>query len=290
MTTGRIFDIQQFCTHDGPGIRTVVFLKGCPLHCVWCHNPEGIAPKPILSYLEARCTGCLRCAEACEHEVHQWNDRGKHVVNRDRCIGCGRCVTACPNGALERVGRDMTVDEVLARLMIDLPFFSASGGGLTLSGGEPLSQPDFTVSLLRATQTAGIHSLIETSGFATWSTFEKVLPDVDGFLYDIKETDSSRHKELTGQGNERILQNLRQLHDCGADVTVRMPIVPGLNDHQAHLDAVDAMMAEMPRLKGPDIMPYHPLGRSKCARFGFDDRDLATLNLSRLKGRSGSER
>lgn len=271
--TGCIFDIQPFSTHDGPGIRTVVFLKGCPLRCRWCHNPEGISPHPLLSYLESRCTGCAACASRCAAGVHRFSPAGMHTLCRDSCVHCGACARACPSAALEIVGRQMSVDEVMARISSDQPFFESSGGGITLSGGEPLQQPAFVASLLTAARRAGIHTLIETSGYAPWPAFAAVLPVTDGFLFDIKETDPERHRQYTGAENGLILENLRRLHAAGAALTLRLPIIPGLNDRPDHFAAIDTLAGALPGLAATDILPYHPLGKAKLARFGLSAGD-----------------
>ncbi len=269
--TGCVFDIQPFSTHDGPGIRTVVFLKGCQLHCHWCHNPEGISPRPQLSYLEERCTACGACAASCHAGVHRIAPEGPHTLLRNACVGCGACARACPHDALEVVGQYMTVDAVMERIRIDQPFFDTSGGGITLSGGEPLRQPEFSAALLAAAQQEGIHTLIETSGYAPWSAFTAVLSVTDGFLYDIKETDPVRHRRFTGVDNGMILDNLRRLHATGVSITLRLPIIPNLNDRPEHRAAVDDLLRSLPGLAGVDTIPYHPLGLSKVARFGLPD-------------------
>lgn len=275
--TGRIFEIQRYCIHDGPGIRTTVFLKGCPLNCLWCHNPEGIAPERALSFMPARCIGCGYCFRVCEQRAHAIADK-THALDRGRCRVCGACARECYAGALEVVGRDVTVEAALAEVLKDKPFYETSGGGMTLSGGEPLMQVDFTEALLRAARGAGLNTCVETCGFADWSRFERVRAWVDLFLYDLKETDPARHEEFTGAPLAPILANLRALHASAAAIQLRLPIVPGCNDRDEHLRAVAALVRELPRLRGVEIMPYHRLGESKLERMGIADRERANAN------------
>jgi pyruvate formate lyase activating enzyme len=272
--TGRIFEIQRYCIHDGPGIRTTVFLKGCPLNCLWCHNPEGIAPQAALSFIPARCIGCGYCFRACERGAHAMTDAA-HTLDRARCGLCGRCARECHAGALELVGRDISVEDALAEVLKDRPFYETSGGGMTLSGGEPLMQIEFTAALLGAARGAGLNTCVETCGFADYGRFERILGSTDLFLYDLKETDAARHEEFTGAPLAPILRNLRSLHDAGAAILLRLPIVPGCNDRDEHLRAVAALARELPRLRGVEIMPYHRLGESKLERMGLAGRARA---------------
>jgi len=265
--TGRIFDIQRFSIHDGPGIRTTVFLKGCPLACFWCHNPEGIRRDSELSFLPEKCIGCGWCFRACPNAAHSMVS-GKHVLDRDACVVCGRCAEACYSGALEVIGRSVTVEEVLAVVLRDRPFYETSGGGMTLSGGEPLMQGDFTAALLAAAKREGLHCAVETCGHAPWEPFDRILGDVDLFLYDIKETDPALHREYTGADNGLILENLRKLHETGATILLRLPITPGLNDREDHFRGVAELVASLPGRLGVEVMPYHRLGLSKLRRLG----------------------
>ena len=226
---GRIFDLQRFSTHDGPGIRTTVFLKGCPLRCLWCHNPEGLDPDLQLSFLSSQCVGCGECRDVCPNHAHRIElcaDRIVHTLERPQCRRCGWCAAACVSGALEQVGRDVSVAEVLREVLADRAFYGLSGGGLTLSGGEPLLQADFTAAVLQAAKDQGIHCCLETSGYARWQQWEGLVSLVDLFLYDYKETDPQRHVEYTGVSNALILENLRALYARGAGLPCAVPSFP----------------------------------------------------------------
>jgi pyruvate formate lyase activating enzyme len=273
--TGRVFDIQRFSIHDGPGIRTTVFLKGCPLRCAWCHNPEGMNSSQTISFLPEKCIACGECVRICEHHAHSLEAPGGngsaavHIYHRERCEACGRCTAHCDSHALETVGRSLTVEEVMREVRQDKAFYATSGGGLSVSGGEPLAQIDFTRALLAAAGKEGIHRCVETSGFASWARLLSLMPVVDLFLFDFKETNSQLHAEFTGQSNELILSNLRALYDKGANIQLQCPIVPGFNDRDEHIDGIAALALSMPKLAGVQLLPYHPLGKSKIERFGF---------------------
>lgn len=285
LVSGRIFEIQRFSIHDGPGIRTTVFLKGCPLRCLWCHNPESILAEPMLSFLPEKCIGCGYCFHACPRGAHT-SAEGKHVLDRERCVACGTCAAECYSGALEMVGRDATVQDVLDEVLLDQPFYETSGGGMTLSGGEPLFQIDFTEALLQTAKKEDLHCCVETCGFASFSCFERILPHVSLFLFDLKETDPARHEEFTGVPLNPILDNLKALHAHGAKIRLRLPMIPGYNDRQAHLEAVAEIAKTLPGLEGVEIMPFHRLGSSKRERMGLpgsqtdsiESPDTATVN------------
>jgi pyruvate formate lyase activating enzyme len=267
--TGRIFDIQRFSIHDGPGIRTTVFLKGCPLRCLWCGNPESISAKPLLSYVAERCVACGECFNVCEPKALVPDPSGKAMLNRERCTVCGECAPRCDAKALEMVGRDANVQEVLEVVLRDKDYYSASGGGMTLSGGDPIFQPEFSLALLKAAKAAGIHCCMETSGYAVWGAFAPLLPFVDLWLYDYKETDPALHKKFMGETNGPIVENLRRLHEAGAKVLLRCPMIPEHNARPDHLDGIAALARQLPRLAGVELLPYYDLWRGKLKRMGL---------------------
>lgn len=276
MLTGQVFDIQRFSIHDGPGIRTTVFLKGCPLSCLWCHNPESRDTRPEIFFTPDRCVGCGFCVGACVHSGHHI-ENGIHSYDRSACIRCGACTRECYPQALEVTGKEMTVEQVLAEVIKDQPFYENSGGGLTLSGGEPMMQFEFTRAMLQAAKASGLHTCMETSGYAITERMLAVQPLIDLFLYDIKETDPAKHRQYTGVDNDRILANLRALHAAGCAIFLRLPIVPGLNDRPDHFDNAAQLTRELPNLRGVEIMPYHRLGISKQTRLGTSAESILDI-------------
>ena len=263
---GNIFNIQRFSIHDGPSIRTAVFFKGCPLRCAWCHNPEGLTSGPVLSCLTGRCIGCCACEAVCDEEVHSFAG-GRHTLNRDKCISCGKCAEVCPAGALEIVGREYTVDEVVEAALRDRLFYR-DGGGVTLTGGEPLMQGAFAVTVAQIISEKGISVCVETSGYAESQVVRDIAPYVDIFLFDIKETDEARHKEFTGVGLERIHSNLRLMDDMGKRIILRCPMIPGVNDREAHFEAIADIANSLKHIIEIKLEPYHPMGIEKSRRIG----------------------
>ena len=249
-----------------------MFFKGCPLRCHWCHNPEGINAVPVLAYDARRCTGCGACVPVCPTDAHSMN-ASDHQFERSRCTACGACADVCPSGALELIGREATVGEIMSVVVRDKLFYETSGGGMTLSGGEPLMQAEAAAALIASASEQGISSCVETCGHVPWSAIAAVAPNVELFLFDLKETDTVRHEAATGVPNRRILENLRRLHDAGARIELRLPLVAGHNDRDGHLEAVCTLARELPELVGVRIMPYHRLGESKRLRLGMDRTD-----------------
>ena len=262
--TGRVFDVQRFSLHDGPGIRTVVFLKGCPLRCAWCANPESQRPDPQIAWFANLCTGCGRCAEACPQGAVTM-DGGRPHTDRRLCAACGRCAAACPRQARRLMGRDASVDEVMLEVRRDAPFFRRSGGGVTFSGGEPLSQPGFLLECLRRCRRWGYHTAVETCGHARWEDLKEAAGLADLFLYDVKLVDPLRHERLTGVRNERIIDNLERLLALGAAVTVRVPVIPGVNDDRSSMRGLEEFIAGHPAVRTVELLPGHALGAHKYA-------------------------
>ena len=263
---GMIFDISRFCLHDGPGIRTAVFLKGCPLRCAWCHNPEGLSPSSELFYNAAACTACGSCVRACRQGCHAL-DEGVHTFERKNCVSCGACAAACPTGALERTGRMLTVGEALETVERDRTYYS-DDGGLTLSGGEPFFQPEFTLSLLAAAKKAGLNTCVETSGFCPPDVIRASIPYVDCYLFDCKETDPARHLAYTGAALDPIQGNLRLLGEAGCRVILRCPVVPGYNGRPDHMEGIARLTHWFESVVGVELIPYHPLGLGKYPKLG----------------------
>ena len=269
MNSGRIFDIQRFSIHDGPGIRTTVFLKGCPLHCLWCSNPESIDPKPQLSYLTGKCIGCGDCLPVCNPKALSKDETGKVVVDRERCTNCGDCAPVCDPKALEWVGREVEAGEVIDIVLRDRDYYRQSGGGMTLSGGEPLFQPEFAEALLHAAKGQGLHCCVETSGYAAWDVFEQLAMVVDLWLFDLKETDPNLHAKYTGRELDTILDRLHKLHATGAKILLRCPMIPQHNARPEHLAGIAALTRKLPNLVGVELLPYFDLWRAKLKRFGL---------------------
>lgn len=264
MIKGIVFDIQRMSVHDGPGIRTTVFLKGCPLRCVWCHNPESHKSTPELAFYESQCIGCGECLEICKN--HKLTD-GQHEIDREACVFCGECADAC-TGALRILGKTYDVESVMKEVRKDIRFYENSGGGLTVSGGEPLMQADFALALLKQAKEEGMHTCIETTGYVRPEVLLSTVPFVDLYLYDYKETDSDRHKEFTGGRNERILENLFVLDEMGASMILRCPIIPGLNDREEHLAGIAETANKLKNIKMVHIEPYNSFGEGKCDSIG----------------------
>ena len=265
--SGTVFDIRKYSVHDGPGIRTTVFLKGCPLDCWWCHNPESQSnlPEPMLR--PNLCIACDACIEACSEGAIE-RAGGGLTWDRALCVSCGDCAEICLAGAREMAGREMTVSAVLAEIERDRPFYEESGGGVTFSGGEPLLQWRFLGELLRACREIDLHTTLDTSGFAAWEVFENILPYTSLVLYDLKHTNPERHRQVTGVPLAPILRNLERLSARGVPIWLRVPLVPGINDDEENLRRVGALAARLPGIRQVGLLAYHPTAAGKYERLG----------------------
>ena len=259
-----IFDIKHFAVHDGDGIRTTVFFKGCPLRCVWCHNPEGLVRKIELAYLVEKCTLCGACGATCQKGVHQLSDT--HTLSTDDCVLCGDCTKACTSDALTLYGREVTLEEILPELLEDRDFYSPRGG-VTLSGGECLVQADFCRDLLARLKEKGIHTAVDTSGAVAREAIEKVLPFTDLFLYDIKAYDEEVHRRCTGHSNRQILENLTYLASTGVAIEIRIPFVPDYNDGE--IPKIAHFLSTLDHIRGVKVLPYHRLSDGKYLSLGL---------------------
>lgn len=281
--TGSLYDIQGFSVHDGPGIRTTVYLKGCPLRCPWCHSPESQEFPTELNWMEMRCDGvetCGKCLRVCpegaisvggEKESLKESGTTFHIIHIDRskCTGCFRCTEVCSAGALYKCGTPYTVEQVMNRVRRDKPFYKRSGGGVTVSGGECLCQPDFTLSLLKACKAEDIHTAVDTTGFCSWEVMEKVLPYTDLFLYDLKQMDSELHRRVIGVPNGLILENAKKLAAAGGKLQIRIPTIPVFNDSEASYRAFGEFILSLgDAVTQVQLLPYHNLGVVKWERLG----------------------
>ncbi len=270
---GNIFDIQRFCVHDGPGIRTTVFFKGCPLRCIWCHNPESQKAEVSIAYYSDKCASCGACAAVCDQNKHTMVN-GKHIFNRTGCIRCGKCKEACLNGAIEILGRRESAEQILSEVIRDRIFYKNSGGGLTVSGGEPFAQAEFLTELLRSAKEKGIHTCIETCGYAKPEKVAEVAKYTDIFLFDIKETDDARHTELTGVPFTPIKENLMLLNSLGAKIVLRCPLVPDINTRDEHYTEIARLAAALDNLLEVNVMAYHLLGNGKYDALEMENKML----------------
>lgn len=269
MATGTIFNIQKFCVNDGPGIRTTVFFKGCPLNCVWCHNPESKKAVPEVFYNESKCVKCGKCMAKCEHGAHSFPE-GAHSYDRTKCAVCGKCCDMCPTEALEVAGYEISTDEALKDVLKDKVFYENSGGGMTLSGGEPMMQFEFALELMRKAKENGLHTCMETCGFADSEKYRKIAEYTDIFLFDYKITNPDDHRKYTGVSNEKILENLFMLDKMGKSTVLRCPVIPTINDTDEHLYAIAETANRLSNIIEVNIEPYHPLGSGKSEMLGKD--------------------
>jgi pyruvate formate lyase activating enzyme len=289
--TGRVLNIQHFCTNDGPGIRTTVFLKFCSLRCKWCCNPESIHPKPELAYDLKKCIGekeCGACIKACpETAIYVVDSDGKVRVNWDLCTNCGKCVPVCPSNALYEFGHDMTVAEVLDEVEQDASFYAQSGGGITLSGGECTLQPEFSAALLAEAHRRGINTAIETAGNVPWEFFRQVIEHADTVMHDHKLTDPERHRKWVGVDNVRIKENFRRAYETFPDkrFIARTPVIPGVNDDEEHIRAVLAFIRPYKNVVDYQLLPYHRYGETKYSFLGrvYELKDFPSLPAEKLR-------
>jgi pyruvate formate lyase activating enzyme len=264
--TATIFNIQRFSTEDGPGIRTTAFFKGCPLHCAWCHNPEGISARPELVWYASRCVGARDCLGVCPVGAAQLTPEGM-TIDRQRCDACGACAEVCPAAALEVIGRVWTPGDLLAEVLKDAIFFETSGGGITLSGGEPMAQADFVEDFCYLCRQEDLHLTLDTCGVAPWERYERILPLVDLVLYDLKIWDRERHRAATGMDNQSILENARRIAAAGARMWIRTPVIPGYNADSANIVALGHFIAaELPGVERWDLLAYTNMSGPKYRR------------------------
>lgn len=267
---GLISAIQKYSTKDGPGIRSTVFMKGCPLGCLWCSNPELIRPRPDLMYARDKCAQCGTCIQVCPRNALSFGADGFIIIDRVACDGCGDCVPACPHAALELIGSLMGVDQVVDELLKDRVFYQTSGGGVTFSGGEPLLQSGFVAHCAARLKEEGVHVALDTAGNVGWCRFEEVLDSIDLVLFDLKFSYPGQHRLYTGRDNELILANLRLLAERAVPLFVRLVMVPGINDSEQEIRARMDLVAGMPNVQQVDILAYHRYGVGKYARLGLD--------------------
>lgn len=263
--TGFIFDIKKYAIHDGPGIRTTVFFKGCPLKCLWCQNPESWKQEPELGFRTGRCVGCGGCVKICtQGAITFTNDRP--LTDPNKCNLCGECVDACVAGAREIIGQKVSVGQVISEVEKDIVFYEQSGGGVTFSGGEPLMQPEFLLALLNLCQMQGVHTAVDTCCYAKPQLLDRISEKTDLFLCDIKHMDSGIHKRFTGVENNLILDNIKRLSETGKEIIIRVPVIPGFNDDRANIEATAKFTKSLSHISRIDILPYNRGGQEKSAR------------------------
>ena len=281
---GMVFDIQKFSLHDGPGIRTTVFLKGCTLRCFWCQNPEGLSPTLELQFTSSFCVGCGRCFSVCPNHVHMMKD-GQHIIDREKCTFCGRCVEECPEKALIFTGREMEAHDVVDVVMEDEAYYRTSGGGVTLSGGEPLMQSDFSAEILAECKRRGIHTAVETALNVPWEAVEKILPHTDLIMADIKLVDPDKHSNAAGASNERILANFERLAELCKPVIVRVPVIPTVNDTDEEIKVIAQYVAQFENVEYVEFLQFHRLGEGKYESIGLPvaTKDLPQITAKRMK-------
>jgi len=281
MITGIIFNIQRYSIHDGPGIRTTVFLKGCPLSCWWCQNPESQLSGQEMIFWGDRCIGCGACSTICPSDAIQIKN-GIPITEKEKCILCGKCIEKCPALAREMIGKKLTIEEVIKEIEKDLVFYEESDGGVTFSGGEPLRQSEFLEGLLNGCREKKIHTAVDTSGYISWEILNKISPKVDLFLYDLKLMDIERHKKYSGVSNEIILENLKKLSSVHHNIFVRFPVIPGINDDYQNIKETGEFLSSL-KIAQVNLIPYHYIGIDKYKRLGRPYKLADTQSLSEEK-------
>lgn len=267
---GTIFDIQRFTVHDGPGIRTAVFMKGCPLRCPWCQNPESVRKKPQISYFPTLCVGCGNCVKVCRHKAIRFSGQSLiEKINLTLCDHCGKCAKACCSGALRLIGWDVSVEEVCDTVLQDLLFYQNSGGGVTFTGGEPGYQPEFLTAMAKTLKKQGLHLVIETCGLFSWNAVEEAFSLLDIIYLDIKHVDHEKHHTVTGESNALILENARRMDKLGKRIRVRVPLIPDFNDSVEDFGRIVRFAAGLSNLEKIQILPYHKFGLAKYERIGW---------------------
>lgn len=278
--TGTIFNIQKFCTHDGPGIRTTVFLKGCPMSCKWCHNPESIEKEPVMAFYVSKCKRCGRCLSVCENNAI---DPETFQFKRELCTKCGKCIAKCLVSAREKFGYDTTVEEVIASVMKDKVFYDNSKGGVTFSGGEPFFQFEFLMELLKSSKENGLNVAVETNGLTSFENIKEASKYIDLFLMDLKIMDNERHKKYCGTPNKQVLANARKISELGKDILFRVPLIPGINDSIEDLTQLADFVNSLPNKHKVELLKYHEIGTSKYDACGMDYELRSTRPVDDIK-------
>ncbi len=282
---GLIFDIKRYSINDGPGIRVTVFLKGCPLSCTWCHNPESQSSKVQKLYTASKCIGCKKCIEACPENALHLTSKSGIITNFELCTLCGNCADVCPSMATEMSGKKISVDHIMNAIRKETLLMDTSGGGVTFSGGEPLQHPDFLLSLLKACGLEGIHRAVDTSGYAKWEILEEVSDHTELFLFDVKHMDPEIHKQFTGVSNELILENLRLLSGKGSNIAIRIPLIEGFNTDECNISRTSSFIAALPKnAHTVHLLPYHSIASKKYEKLGglYDPGNLEEPSASKI--------